>query len=182
MSGVFKSGAILFGVASVGRITRVFAVFAMIGVLSACGLPRHKDAPVIQAPAGAVEPVCTPLEAANQLIGSWYLVSKQAGVAGEMQTLLTLSADGKLKQQTRVKQGRNIRSELRETGCWEAPAGKLITRVSRSNGELIDFNDPIYSATYIVEKVDANRLVYRLERADSKPAFAKKVQDSFRLL
>ena len=176
------SGAVLFGVVRVGRIVRACAVCALIGLLTACGLPRHKDAPVIQAPAGAVEPACTPINAANPLIGTWYLVSKQAGVAGEMQTLLTLSADGKLKQQTRVKQGRNIRSELRETGCWEAPAGKLITRVSRSNGELVDFNDPIYSTTYIVEKVDANRLIYRLDRSDSKPAFAKKVQDSFRLM
>ena len=176
------SGAVLFGVTKVGRLARASAVCALIGLLTACGLPRHKDAPVIQAPAGAVEPVCTPISAGNPLVGTWYLVSKQAGVAGEMQTLLTLSADGKLKQQTRVKQGRNIRSELRETGCWEAPAGKLITRVSRSNGELVDFNDPIYSTSYVVEKVDANRLVYRLDRADSKPAFAKKVQDSFRLM
>ncbi len=176
------SGAVLFGVVKVERIVRASIVFAIIGLLTACGLPRHKDSPVIQAPAGAVEPVCVPLGAANPLVGTWYLVSKQAGVAGEMQTLLTLSADGKLKQQTRVKQGRNIRSELRESGCWEAPAGKLITRVSRSNGELVDFNDPIYATTYIVEKVDANRLVYRQDRADSKPAFAKKVQDSFRLM
>ena len=176
------SGAVLFGMIEVGRIVRTSVVFALIGLLSACGLPRHQDSPVIQAPAGAVEPTCVPLNAANPLIGSWYLVSKQAGVAGEMQTLLTLSADGKLKQQTRVKQGRNIRSELRETGCWEAPAGKLITKVSRSNGELIDFNDPIYITSYIVEKVDANRLIYRQNRADSKPALAKKVQDSFRLL
>ena len=172
----------MFGMIEIGGMVRVGAVFALIGLLSACGLPRHQDAPVILAPAGAVEPVCVPLNAANPLIGSWYLVSKQAGVAGEMQTLLTLSADGKLKQQTRVKQGRNIRSELRETGCWEAPAGKLITKVNRSNGELIDFNDPIYLTSYIVEKVDANRLIYRQDRSDSKPAFAKKVQDSFRLL
>jgi hypothetical protein len=176
------SGAVLFGMVEFGRSARACAVCALIVLLTACGLPRHKDAPVIQAPAGAVEPACAPMNASNALIGTWYLVSKQTGVAGEMQTLLTLGADGKLKQQTRVKQGRNIRSELRETGCWEAPAGKLITRVSRSNGELVDFNDPIYSTTYVVEKVDANRLIYRQDRADSKPAFAKKVQDSFRLL
>ena len=176
------SGAVLFGVVEVRRIVRASTVFALVGLLTACGLPRHQDSPVIQAPAGAIEPTCSPQNAASPLIGSWYLVSKQAGVAGEMQTLLTLSADGKLKQQTRVKQGRNIRSELRETGCWEAPAGKLITRVSRSNGELIDFNDPIYLTTYIVEKVDTNRLTYRLDRAGSKPSFAKKVQDSFRLM
>ena len=177
------SGAAVFFVqVGVRRVLRAVLLLTMFSMLTACGLPRHKDAPVIAPPSGAIEPTCVPLNAGNLLIGTWYLVSKQAGVAGEMQTLLTLSADGKLKQQTRIKQGRNIRSELRETGCWEAPAGKLITRVSRSNGELIDFKDPIYSTTYVVEKVDANRLTYRLDRPDSKPAFAKKVQDSFRLL
>jgi hypothetical protein len=177
-----SGAAVLFGLVGVRRMVRAVLLCATFGLLTACGLPRHKDSPVIAPPTGAVEPACVPLNAGNPLIGTWYLVSKQAGVAGEMQTLLTLSADGKLKQQTRVKQGRNIRSELRETGCWEAPAGKLITRVSRSNGELIDFKDPIYSTTYVVEKVDANRLTYRLDRPDSKPAFAKKVQDSFRLM
>lgn len=176
------SGSVMFGKVNHRRFVRAGMVLALAGLLTACGLPRHPDAPVIQAPAGAVEPACVPVSAGNPLIGTWYLVSKQAGVAGEMQTLLTLSADGKLKQQTRVKQGRNIRSELRETGCWEAPAGKFITRVSRSNGELIDFKDPIYSTTYVVEKVDANRLTYRQDRPDSKPSVAKKVQDSFRLI
>jgi hypothetical protein len=71
---------------------------------------------------------------------------------------------------------------LRETGCWEAPNGKLITRVSKSNGELIDFNDPIYSTTYVVEKVDATRLMYREDRPNSKTLLAKKVQDGFRLM
>jgi hypothetical protein len=176
------SGAVLFGMVGSRGFVRASLSLTLFGLLTACGLPRHQDSPVIPAPAGAVEPVCVPPNAGNPLIGAWYLVSKQAGVAGEMQTLLTLSADGKLKQQTRVKQGRNIRSELRETGCWEAPAGKFITRVSRSNGELVDFKDPIYSTAYIVDKVDTNRLTYRLDRPDSKPSFAKKVQDSFRLL
>lgn len=176
------SGAVMVGGVSVLRSARIGGVLALLLWLSACGLPRPTGAPVIQAPSGAVEPVCVPVAAGNPLIGSWYLVTKQTGVAGEIQTLLTLGADGKLKQQTRVKQGRNIRSELRETGCWDAPAGKLITRVSRSNGELIDFNDPIYTTAYVVEKVDANRLTYRPDRPDGRPAFAKKVQDSFRLL
>lgn len=176
------SGAVVFGMVGRGRMAGIAATLVLLGSLTACGLPRPKDAPVIAPPTGAVEPACVAPSSGNPLIGSWYLVSKQAGVAGEIQTLLTLSADGKLKQQTRVKQGRNIRSELRETGCWEAPAGKFVTRVSRSNGELIDFKDPIYSTTYVVEKVDANRLTYRVDRPDSKPAFAKKVQDSFRLM
>lgn len=182
ISGLVISGAVLVQRVAVRRLVRTGVVCALLGALTACGLPRHQDSPVIAAPAGAVEPTCVPPSAGHALIGTWYLVSKQAGVAGEMQTLLTLSADGKLKQQTRIKQGRNIRSELRETGCWEANASQFTTRVSRSNGELVDFKDPIYATTYVVEKVDANRLTYRLDRPNAKPAFAKKVQDSFRLM
>ncbi len=168
--------------AGIARNVRRGWVLLLLVLLTACGLPRPSDAPVVPAPSGAVAPTCVPVASNQPLVGTWYLVSKQNGVAGEIQTLLTLKADGTLRQQTRVKQGRNIRSELRETGCWEAPAGKLITRVSKSNGELIDFNDPIYSTTYMVEKIDASRLTYREDRAGSRSMFAKKVQDSFRLL
>ncbi len=170
------------GMVGVGRRARCVWVLSVCVLLSACGLPRPKDAPVLPAPSGAVAPTCVAATAGNQLVGSWYLVTKQSGVAGEIQTLLTLSADGSLRQQTRVKQGRNIRSELRETGCWEAPKGKLVTRVSKSNGELIDFNDPIYSTIYVVEKVDSTRLMYHEDRPNSRTLFAKKVQDGFRLM
>ena len=166
----------------VRRYARGVWVLSACVLLTACGLPRPKDAPVLPAASGAVAPVCVAPAADNRLIGSWYLVTKQSGVAGEIQTLLTLSANGNLRQQTRVKQGRNIRSELRETGCWEAPKGKLITHVSKSNGELIDFNDPIYSTMYVVESIDATRLVYREAHPGSRTLYAKKVQDGFRLM
>jgi hypothetical protein len=110
------------------------------------------------------------------------VVRKQQGVAGEIQTLLTLSADGKMRQQIRVKQGRNIRSELRETGCWEAPPGKLVLRISRSNGEMVDYRDPIYTLAYLVERNDLRRLVFREDKPDSKPMTGQRVQDSFRLM
>lgn len=164
-----------------GCFWRRFCVVALAFGLSACGIPRPNDAPLKPAQAGAVEPTCRAAAPGNTLIGNWYVVTKQSGVAGEIQTLLTLNADGKMRQQTRVKQGRNIRSELRETGCWEAPAGQLITKINRSNGELIDFADPIYTTTYIVEKSDSSRLVYREDRPGARAVFAKKVQDSFRL-
>jgi hypothetical protein len=106
---------------------------------------------------------------------------KQAGVVGEIQTLLTLNPDGKMTQQTRVKQGRNIRSELREAGCWDSPAGKLVLRTHRSNGELVDYRDPIYVSTYIVDRNDAKRAVFREDKAESRPMTAQKVHASFKL-
>ena len=153
----------------------------LVAALSGCGAPRPADAPVIPAPVGAVEPACVPAAANNQMVGNWYIVRKQDGVAGEIQSLLTLDADGRMRQTTRVKQGRNIRSELRESGCWQADQGKLVTKVSRSNGELIDFNDPIYRAVYTVDKVDTTRLQYREDRPGSKIVLAKRMPAGFKL-
>ncbi len=164
------------------RCMRRWSVFGAVVLLSACGTPRPDDAPLIPAPVGAVEPACVTPASGNLMVGSWYLVRKQAGVAGEIQTLLVLGADGKMRQTTRVKQGRNIRSELRETGCWVFTSDVLVTHVSRSNGELVDFKDPIYSARYVVEKVDATRLVYREDRPGTKPVMAKKMPAGFQLM
>lgn len=87
-----------------------------------------------------------------------------------------------MRQQIRVKQGRNIRSELRETGCWEAPQGKLVLRISRSNGEMVDYRDPMYTLTYVIERSDARRVVFREDKPESRPATGQRVQDSFRLM
>ncbi len=121
-------------------------------------------------------------EAGHTLTGVWYVVRKQQGVAGEIQTLLTLSADGKMRQQIRVKQGRNIRSELRETGCWEAPLGKLVLRISRSNGEMVDHRDPMYTLAYLIERNNSRRVVFREDKPGSKTMTGQRVQDSFRLM
>jgi hypothetical protein len=158
------------------------AVLSVLLGLAGCGVPRPSDSPLILAPNDLPEPVCSAPAAGHVLTGVWYVVRKQAGVAGEVQTLLTLSADGKMRQQIRVKQGRNIRSELRETGCWEAPQGKLVLRISRSNGEMVDYRDPMYTLTYVIERVDARRVVFREDKPESRPATGQRVQDSFRLM
>jgi hypothetical protein len=137
---------------------------------------------LLLAPENLPEPVCVAPAAGQTLTGVWYVVRKQADVAGEVQTLLTLTADGKMRQQIRVKQGRNIRSELRETGCWEAPQGKLVLRISRSNGEMVDYRDPMYTLTYLIERNDARRVVFREDKPGSKPMTGQRVQDSFRLM
>lgn len=163
------------------RCAAVSSACVLVFLLAGCGAPRPDDAPVIPAPVGAVEPTCVPVKADNLMVGNWYVVRKQAGVAGEIQSLLTLDADGRMRQTTRVKQGRNIRSELRESGCWQVDQGKLVTRVSRSNGELIDFNDPIYRASYVVDKVDSTRLQYREDKPGSKAVIAKRMPAGFKL-
>lgn len=155
---------------------------AVCVVLTGCGIPRPSDSLLLLAPENLPEPVCVAPATGQTLKGVWYVVRKQAGVAGEVQTLLTLSGDGKMRQQIRVKQGRNIRSELRETGCWEAPQGKLVLRISRSNGEMVDYRDPMYTLTYLIERHDSRRVVFREDKPASKPVTGQRVQDSFRLM
>ena len=163
------------------RCVAVSLACVLVSLLAGCGAPRPADAPLIPAPVGAVEPTCAAVAADNLMVGNWYVVRKQEGVAGEIQSLLTLEADGRMRQTTRVKQGRNIRSELRESGCWQGEPGKLVTKVSRSNGELIDFNDPIYTATYLVDKIDTTRLLYREGRPGAKATIAKRMPAGFKL-
>jgi hypothetical protein len=151
-------------------------------VLAGCGIPRPSDSLLLLAPENLPEPVCVAPAAGQALTGVWYVVRKQADVAGELQTLLTLTADGKMRQQIRVKQGRNIRSELRETGCWEAPQGKLVLRINRSNGEMVDYRDPMYTLTYVIERNDSRRVVFREDKPGSKPITGQRVQDSFKLM
>lgn len=158
------------------------AAAAICVVLAGCGIPRPSDSLLLLAPENLPEPVCVAPAAGQALTGAWYVVRKQADVAGEVQTLLTLTADGKMRQQIRVKQGRNIRSELRETGCWEAPQGKLVLRVNRSNGEMVDYRDPMYTLTYVIERNDSRRVVLREDKPGSKPMTGQRVQDSFRLM
>jgi hypothetical protein len=154
-----------------------------LSLLFLAGCATQEVVPVAVTPAirAPVEPVCSAQPAHQALIGQWYLTRRLTGVVGEVQTLLSLSADGKMKQQTRVKQGRNIRSELRETGCWALSDMSLRTRVLRSNGELVDFDDPIYQTTYTIDTLDAQKLVFRESRAGSKPLTAKKMLPSFQL-
>jgi hypothetical protein len=152
----------------------------LVLLMTGCATQVEPTVVVAAPPTGPVEPVCTP-QTTTSMIGQWYVVRKITGVVGEIQTLISLSADGKLKQQTRVKQGRNIRSELRETGCWEFAQSILRTRVIRSNGELVDFEDPIYQVNYQVDTVDQMKLVFREQRSNSKPMTARKMPSGFQL-
>ena len=156
---------------------RLLFVSGTLAVLSACTSPPHPPAVTSSVP---VEPACE-RQSDSRLVGNWYMTRKLSGVAGDMQTLLTLQADGKMRQQTRVKSGRNIRSELRETGCWSSADGRLTTRVTRSNGELVDVDDPIYRSIYRVEKIDARRMTLREDKPGTRSVTGERKPDSYRL-
>ena len=54
--------------------------------LAGCVIPRPEGSIVIPAPENLTEPVCIAPPAGNLLVGAWYILRKQAGVAGEIQT------------------------------------------------------------------------------------------------
>src|SRR5690606_23023341 len=107
--------------------------------------------------------------------------STHAGVKGRLHILLVLEQDGAMRQTQRVASGRDIRSELRESGCWEASGNTLATRVTQSNGEPVDGDQAIYRNQYRIEKVDARQLVYREQRAGGSRVTAKRMPDGYRL-
>jgi hypothetical protein len=45
----------------------------------------------------------------------------------------------------------------------------------------VDYRDPIYVSTYIIDRNDAKRALFREDKTDSRPMTAQKVHASFRL-
>ena len=83
------------------------------------------------------------------------------GVSGDFQSLTVLRADGTMAYETQLKIGRKTRPALRESGCWTVADGVYTMRTTVSNGEIVDFDDPIYLNRYRVEKVEQAKLTLR---------------------
>jgi len=94
---------------------------------------------------------------------------------------MVLQQDGTMRLINRVANGRDIRAELRESGCWEASGDILVTRVTHSNGEPVAGDEAIYRNQYRIEKADGRQLVYRELRAGGPRLAAKRMQDGWRL-
>ena len=88
-----------------------------------------------------------------------------------------------MSYESQLKVGKRIRPALRETGCWTYTNGIYTMQTTRSNGEPVDIEDPIYRNRYRVERVDGiaihdgvgelhgvlQHLVLELEGADLWP-------------
>jgi len=160
------------------------AAASAAALIAACTVQPSKQAeapPAAPAPQPERARACTPAQAGSALIGTWYATSTQAGVKGRLHTLMVLQQDGSMRLTNRVSSGREIRSELRESGCWEATGNTLATRVTQSNGEAVDGEQAIYRNEFQVEKVDARQLVYRELRTGGTRLTAKRMQDGYRL-
>ncbi len=158
-----------------------------VALVAGCSVPR-KPAPAAQAgtsatpAAGAAATAavaCKPV-GASQLVGTWYSVSKQPGIKGEMRRLLILQADGSYRSESRQQDARNIRAELRENGCWETSGNTYTTRVTHSNGEAVDGGD-IYRNTYRIERLGDSQLVSRENVRGAPAVTARKMQPGYRM-
>lgn len=124
---------------------------------------------------------CQAQEASNPLIGTWYAVSTPRGMAGQMQTVTVLKPDGTMSYESQLKVGKRIRPALRETGCWTYTNGIYTMQTTRSNGEPVDIEDPIYRNRYRVERVDAQRMTLREDIKGGQSSSAKKMAPNYRL-
>ena len=115
------------------------------------------------------------------MVGTWFASYTPKGVGGQLQTLTVLRADGTMSYETQLKIGKRMRPGLRESGCWRTADGVYVMQTLKSTGEEVDFNDPIYTNRYRIEKVDATTLTVREEGAGVQRHSAKKMPAGFKL-
>ncbi|MBV7484328.1 hypothetical protein [Bordetella sp. BOR01] len=151
-------------------------------ILAGCAARKTEQAPVPVAPAAPPPPVaCAPADPGSRLVGTWQSNTRPRGVAGDFRALIVLSADGSMHYDTQLKIGKRIRPGLRESGCWKQADGIVVLQTTKSNGELVDTDDPIYQNRYRIEKADAARLALRELRSGGQVIAARRMPTGYRL-
>ncbi|WP_313625594.1 hypothetical protein [Achromobacter sp.] len=152
-------------------------------ILILAGCAARKPAAITEGkPAEAAKPVaCEPAKAGDPMIGTWLSNSRPKDVAGDMQSLIVLSADGTMSYESLLKIGRKTRPALRETGCWSVADGIYTMRTTQSAGEPVDANDPIYLNRYRVEKVDKTKFALRELKTGGMQLTARRMPTGYRL-
>ena len=152
-------------------------------LLILAGCAARKPAAITEAqPAEPAKPVaCAPAQPGDPMVGTWLSNSRPRDVSGNMQSLIVLSADGTMAYETLLKIGRQTRPALRETGCWSVADGVYTMRTTKSAGEPVDANDPIYVNRYRVEKVDKAKLTLRELKNGGMVLTARRMPTGYRL-
>lgn len=160
---------------------RTAGVACAIVILAGCA--ARKPAAITEAsPEEPAKPVaCVPAKAGDPMIGTWLSNSRPRDVAGDMQSLIVLSADGTMSYESLLKIGRKTRPALRETGCWSVAEGITTMRTTKSAGEPVDPADPIYVNRYRVEKVEPTKLALREIRKGGALLTARRMPAGYRL-
>ncbi|WP_447917688.1 hypothetical protein [Achromobacter aegrifaciens] len=152
-------------------------------VLILAGCAARKPATITEAkPAEPPKPVaCVPAKAGDPMVGTWLSNTRPRDVSGDLQSLIVLSADGTMAYETLLKIGRKSRPALRETGCWSVADGVYTMQTTKSAGELVDANDPIYLNRYRVERVEQAKLTLRELKNGGQVMTARRMPAGYRL-
>ncbi|WP_286900493.1 MULTISPECIES: hypothetical protein [Achromobacter] len=160
---------------------RTAGVACALVILAGCAARKPAAITEVQ-PADPPKPVaCTPAKAGDPMVGTWLSNSRPRDVAGDMQALIVLSADGTMSYESLLKIGRKTRPALRETGCWSVENGVYTMRTTKSAGEPVDPTDPIYLNRYRVEKVEQSKLSLRELKSGGMLLTARRMPAGYRL-
>jgi hypothetical protein len=144
-------------------------------LLAACAAP---SAPPVEIPPKQ-PPACVPAAAGDRLTGNWLSVRSQKGVTGELRTLFTLNADGTMAYTEQLKRGKSPSQGLSETGCWKSDQKTLTLHTLTSNGNPVEFEDPIYTNRYII--VSTTDKALDLRGSDGLTLKARRMSPGYRL-
>lgn len=157
------------------RRWRVIGGIILGGMLAAC--TSFPPAPV--APEPEKKTSCEPAAAEEPLVGNWLSKREEKGVAGELRTLFTLQADGRMLYTEQIKRPRQPSQGLSESGCWWRDGDQLVLKTLESNGLPIDVNDPIYENRYSITHSSADKL--RLRGEDGGQYSTTRTSQGYRL-
>lgn len=158
------------------RILRGVGVMVFGGVLAACSTLSPAPTPV--STVKAVEG-CQPVAESESLIGNWLVKRTEKGVAGELRTLFTLQADGRMLYTEQLKRARQPSQGLSESGCWWRNGDQLVLQTTESNGVAVDTDDPIYTNAYSIIQHSADKL--RLRSSDGIAYNTERTSPGYRL-
>ena len=144
-----------------GLITRLkrLSLLAASAVVAACSTAFPPAVP--EAPPADKTRSCTPVAADEPLVGNWLNKRQQQGVMGEIRTLFTLQADGRMLYTEQIKRPRQPSQGLNESGCWWRDGDQLVLHTTQSNGLEVDLDDPIYINNYRITHSSSDKLRLR---------------------
>ncbi|MEZ2722266.1 hypothetical protein ACBP46_12685 [Paenalcaligenes hominis] len=154
---------------------RMIGVMVLGGGLAAC----TSFPPPPAAPEAPKKTVCEPVSADDPLVGNWLSKRQEKGVAGELRTLFTLQADGRMLYTEQIKRPRQPSQGLSENGCWWRDGDQLILKTLESNGSPVDIEDPIYENRYSVSHSSTDKL--RLQGSDGVQHNTTRTSPGYRL-
>lgn len=158
------------------RVLRGLGVIVLGSVVTACSTYPPAPAP---APEKKSDLVCQPVAADEALIGNWLNKRTEKGVVGELRTLFTLQADGRMLYTEQLKRPRQPSQGLSESGCWWRDGDQLVMKTLESNGVSVDAEDPIYTNRYGISHSSADKL--RLRSAEGVEYSTERTSPGYRL-